>query len=127
MSGSFRVVVIDDDPDLRTLIKLTLEFNAGWEVTTAADGSEGIEAVRREKPAAAIIDIMMPDMDGYEVCRHLKGDPETSSVPLVFLTARKEHDEERIAAVGAKGVVVKPFDPDTLASELQAVLEGSAD
>ena len=127
MSGSFRVVVIEDDPDLRTLIKLTLEFTAGWEVTTAADGSEGIDAVRSLKPDAAVIDIMMPGMDGYEVCRRLKDDPETSAVPLVFLTARTGLDSERITAAGAKGVVVKPFDPDNLASELKAVLEGSAE
>lgn len=122
MSGSFRVVVIDDDPDLRSLIKLTLEFTAGWEVTTAADGPEGIEAVRALKPDAAVVDIMMPGMDGYEVCRQLRVDPRTSEVPIVFLTARKELDAERVASVGAAGVVVKPFDPDCLASELLAVL-----
>ena len=127
MSSGFRVVVIDDDADLRTLIKLTLEFTAGWEVTTAADGAEGIEAVRSLKPDAAVIDIMMPDIDGYEVCRRLKADPETADVPLVFLTARKEIDQARIAEVGARGVVVKPFDPENLAIELRAVLEGASE
>lgn len=119
MGSAFRVVVIDDDPDLRKLIKLTLEFTAGWEVTTAADGVEGIEVVQSVKPDAAVVDIMMPGMDGYEVCRRLKGDPDTASIPLAFLTARKEIDEEEVKAVGAAGVIVKPFDPDRLAAELK--------
>jgi len=115
---SFRVVLIDDDPDLRKLVKLTLEFTAGWEVTTAEGGIEGIEAVRQLKPDVAVVDFMMPGMDGYEVCRRLKEDPETADIPLVFLTARKELDRLKVEEVGAVGVVVKPFDPDQLASQL---------
>ncbi|HSG81953.1 MAG TPA: response regulator, partial [Gemmatimonadota bacterium] len=104
MDEPYRVVLIDDDPDLRKLVKLTLEFTAGWQVTAAADGSEGIEAVRTERPNVVVVDIMMPDMDGYEVCRRLKDDPETAAVPVVFLTARKELDGARVRACGAHGV-----------------------
>ena len=121
MENAYRVVLIDDDPDLRKLVKLTLEFTAHWQVSTAADGAEGIEAVRSIKPDVAVVDIMMPDMDGYEVCRRLKEDPETAGIPVVFLTARKELDEARVEACGAHGVVVKPFDPDRLAEELKAL------
>lgn len=124
VEDAFRVVLIDDDPDLRKLVKLTLEFTAGWEVATAADGSEGIEAVRNARPDVAVVDIMMPGMDGYEVCRRLKQDPQTADIPVVFLTARKELDRARMEAAGAAGVVVKPFDPDQLASELRALCEG---
>jgi two-component system OmpR family response regulator len=119
MDTAFRVVLIDDDPDLRRLVKLTLEFMAGWEVITAADGAEGIEMVREVKPDVAIVDYMMPGMDGYEVSRRLRGDPQTADIPIVFLTARKELDDAHIRESGAVGVVVKPFDPDTLAVELR--------
>ena len=119
MDTPLRVVLIDDDPDLRRLVKMTLEFTAGWQVFTAASGSEGINVVREVKPNVAIVDFMMPEMDGYEVCRRLRGDPETAEVPIVFLTARKELGDAQIAAAGAVGVVVKPFDPDRLADQVR--------
>lgn len=124
MGASFRVVVIDDDPDLRKLIKLTFEFTAGWEVTTAAGGAEGIELVRDLKPDAVVVDVMMPGMDGYEVCRRLKQDPATAEIPLVMLTARKELDDEKVEAAGAAGVVFKPFDPDQVAARVRELCEG---
>jgi CheY-like chemotaxis protein len=124
MGTSFRVVMVDDDPDLRKLFKLTLEFTAGWEVEVAADGAEGIEAVRKHKPDVAVVDLMMPGMDGYEVCERLKGDAETARIPVVFLTARKELDEERVRELGAAGVVFKPFEPDELAEELRKLSVG---
>jgi CheY-like chemotaxis protein len=124
MTSSFQVVLIDDDPDLRKLVQLTLEFTAGWEVTTAANGGEGIEAIRRVKPDVAVVDFMMPEMDGYEVCRRLKQDPETADIPVVFLTARKELDEVKVAEIGARGVVVKPFEPGELAERLLELCGG---
>jgi CheY-like chemotaxis protein len=123
MGNAFRVVLVDDDPDLRKLVKLTLEFTAGWEVTTAADGAEGIEAVRDLKPDVAVVDIMMPGMDGYEVCRRLKDDPDTADVPVVFLTARRELDETKVEEARATGVIIKPFEPDQLADQLQELSE----
>ena len=96
MGSPFRVVLIDDDPDLRKLVKLTLEFTAGWEVFTAAGGAEGIEVVRETKPDVAVVDYMMPEMDGYEVSRRLRQESETASVPIVFLTARRELDDAQV-------------------------------
>lgn len=124
METVFRVVLIDDDPDLRKLVKLTLEFTAGWEVITAADGAEGIEAVRSAKPDVAVVDFMMPGLDGYEVCRRLKADPETAHIPVVFLTARKELDRLKVEDVGAEGVVMKPFDPEQLADRVRDLCGG---
>ncbi len=114
-----RVVVIDDDPDLRKLIKLTLEYTAGWEVAVAADGVEGIETVRRVQPDAVIADVMMPGMHGYEVCRRLRADPETTSIPVVLLTARKEMQESEAVLAGAAGIAFKPFEPEELATRIK--------
>ena len=70
MDSSFRVVLVDDDPDLRKLVKLTLEFTAGWEVTTAADGAEGVEVVRELKPDVAIVDVA-PDESAEAVAQRV--------------------------------------------------------
>lgn len=116
--------MVDDDPDLRKLVKLTLEFTAGWEVEVAADGTAGIEAVRSHKPDVAVVDLMMPGMDGYEMCERLREDPETAKIPVVFLTARKELDEGRLKELGVAGVVFKPFEPEQLAEELRRLCSG---
>lgn len=118
MASGVRVVLIDDDADLRRLIRTTLEFTAGWVVATAGGGAEGLALVRAERPDAVIVDLMMPEMDGYEVCRRLKEDPATAAIPVVFLTARKRIDEAQVRAVGAAGVLFKPFEPDDLAARI---------
>jgi len=123
MDAPLRVLLIDDDADLRKLIKVTLEFTAGWSVTTAADGAAGLEEARRQRPDAIVLDVMMPVMDGYEVCRHLKQDPALAPIPVVLLTARKEQDEERLRASGAAGVVLKPFDPEALAGRIRELCQ----
>jgi DNA-binding response OmpR family regulator len=119
------VVVIDDDRDLRHLIKLTMEFTAGWQVEVASDGEAGIALTRRVRPDVVVADLMMPGMDGYEVCRRLRADPTTHGIPVIVLTARKEIDEARLAEAGAAGVLFKPFEPDELASRIRAFLPPS--
>ncbi len=118
MGGSFRVVIIDDDADLRRLLQVTLEFTARWTVAVAPDGTAGLALVRQLAPDAVVVDLMMPGMDGYEVCRQLKADPATAGIPVVFLTARQRIDEERVRALGAAGVLFKPFEPDELAARI---------
>ena len=125
MTPPFRVVLIDDDPDLRQLIKVTLEFTAGWEVATASNGAEGIELVRKLNPDAVVADVMMPVMDGYEVCHRLKQDPRSATIPVVLLTARKELDEAQIESSGAAGVLFKPFEPDELAARIRQLCGGT--
>jgi len=125
MAPPVRVVVIDDDRDLRHLIKLTMEFTAGWQVEVASDGEAGIALTRRVRPDVVVADLMMPGMDGYEVCRRLRADPTTHGIPVIVLTARKEIDEARLAEAGAAGVLFKPFEPDELASRIRAFLPPS--
>jgi CheY-like chemotaxis protein len=110
-----RVVLIEDDADLRRVVQLTLQFGASWKVETAPDGPTGIEAVKRLRPDIVLVDLMMPGMDGYEVCRRLMADSGTARIPIVLLTARQNLDPERVRASGARGVITKPFDLDALA------------
>ena len=110
-----RVVLIEDDADLRRVVQLTLQFGASWIVQTAPDGPSGLELVKREQPDMVLVDLMMPGMDGYEVCRRLVADETTKRIPIVLLTARQNLDPDRVRASGARGVITKPFDLDALA------------
>lgn len=103
------------------LTRQTLEFTAGWEVFTAPAGAQGLELARSVTPDVILVDVMMPAMDGYEVCRRVKADPTTAHVPVVLLTARRESDEAHWRATGAAGVLRKPFRPDALAQEIRAL------
>jgi DNA-binding response OmpR family regulator len=122
MAKDVRVVVIDDDPDLRRLIQVTLELAAGWNVTTAGDGPAGITAVRERRPHAVVVDLMMPGMDGYAVCRALKAERATAHIPLLVLTARKQGDDADARRAGAADVVFKPFEVDDLTARLRALI-----
>jgi two-component system OmpR family response regulator len=110
-----RVVLIEDDSDLRRVVQLTLQFGAAWIVDTAPDGPAGLAMVKQLRPDIVLVDLMMPGMDGYEVCRRLTGDRETARIPIVLLTARQKLDPERVRESGARGVITKPFDLDALA------------
>jgi two-component system, OmpR family, phosphate regulon response regulator PhoB len=123
---SVRAVLIEDDADLRRVVQLTLQFGASWSVTTAPDGLAGIEAVRQLRPDVVLVDLMMPGMDGYEVCRRLLADDATRAIPIVLLTARQNLDPERVRASGARGVITKPFDLDALAPSILSLCAGAA-
>lgn len=103
------ILSIDDDPDIRDLIELAVG-GAGFEVESAVDGPAGLARARAHPPALILLDIMMPAMDGYEVCDRLQADPELAGIPVVFLTALgDEQDKARAFALGAVDYVVKPF------------------
>ena len=119
MADAFRALIIDDDRDLLSLIRRTLEFTAGWEVHTALSGAAGIDLARAVAPNVILIDVMMPEIDGYEVARRLKADARLGGVPIVLLTARRDLDQRRLAATGAAGVVFKPFQPAELARQVR--------
>ena len=117
-----RVVIADDDPDIRRLVEMTVT-NAGCDVTVASDGEEALERVRESPPDLVILDVLMPRMDGWEVARALKSDPQTQSVPLMFLTSRgQEHDVLEGFDSGAVDYMVKPFSPRELQVRVRAVL-----
>ena len=125
--NTVRVVLIEDDADLRRVVQLTLQFGASWLVETAPDGPTGIDTVKHEQPDIILVDLMMPGMDGYEVCRRLAADETTKRIPIVLLTARQNLDPDRVRASGARGVITKPFDLDALAPAiLRLCREGEA-
>lgn len=122
MSGR-RVLVVDDETDIRTVASIALGRVGGMDVTTAASGAEALALAVASPPDAIVLDVMMPGMDGPSTFEALRREPATAGVPVVFLTAKTQaSDRERLVAQGAEGVLAKPFDPMTLANELAAVL-----
>ena len=119
MAANFRALLVDDDPDLLALMRLTLEFTAGWEVFGASSAAAGLEMARELVPDVVLVDLMMPEVDGYEFCRRFKSDPMTAGVPLILLTARTELDKARLAGAGVAGVLFKPFEPEKLAQQIR--------
>ena len=118
-----RVLIIDDEDDIREVAALSLEATAGWTILTASCGREGIETAAREKPDAILMDVMMPEMDGPTTFKHLQANPATSAIPVVLLTAKVQGvDQRRFAGLGLAGILFKPFDPLTLAEQISEVL-----
>jgi DNA-binding response OmpR family regulator len=114
---------VDDETAIRLLCRINLGL-AGMEVLEATDGAAGLAAARREHPDLILLDVMMPDVDGWEMARELARDEATREIPIVFLTARAERvDELRGYEAGAVAYVTKPFDPVWLGSFLHDVIE----
>ncbi len=122
-----RVLIVDDEAPIRLLCRVNLEAE-GMEVFEAGDGPTGLEAARREAPDVILLDVMMPGLDGWRVAEELLEDPATSSIPIVFLTARAElRDRARGLDLGGLDYVTKPFNPVDLAPlirDLIARVEG---
>ena len=122
-----KALIIDDEDDVRQVVKLSLGRVGGMSVVDAASGSEGISLAAETSPDFILLDLMMPDMDGVETFCRLRGDVRTASIPVIFLTAKALPSEiERLRRLGALDVVVKPFNPMTLADQLRAILRGAA-
>jgi CheY-like chemotaxis protein len=118
-----RILIVDDEDDIREVAALSLETVGGYEVLTADSGATALEMARAEQPDAILLDVMMPDMDGPTTFQKLHAQESTAEIPVVFLTAKVQPSErERFASLGAKAVLSKPFDPLTLASEVAQAL-----
>jgi DNA-binding response OmpR family regulator len=121
-----KILLIDDDMQIRELLRRCVE-RWGYEFASAQDGKEGIDKVKEFQPNLILLDIMMPEMDGFSVQDHLKNDPETANIPIIFTTA-KNTIEDTITAMsqGAVGYVEKPFDMDRLLRKIKALLDPPA-
>ena len=118
---SRRVLLVDDDADIRAVARLSLERIGGWEVVEADGGEAALAALPREGPFdAVLLDVMMPGLDGPATLERLRGGPLPPQVPIVFRTAKSQRAErERLLALGAAGAIAKPFDPLILPAELE--------
>jgi DNA-binding response OmpR family regulator len=116
------VLAADDDEDILELVAFRLE-RSGYTVLRARDGEEALALARSEQPDLAVLDVMMPKLDGFELTRRLRADESTSSMPIILLTARaQDSDGERGLAAGADDYIRKPFSPQDLRNRVQALL-----
>ena len=118
-----QILVIEDQEDNRTILRDLLS-NAGFEVLEAVNGIEGVEAAARELPDLILMDIQMPEMDGYEATRRIKAEPTTAAIPIIAVTSYAlSGDDEKAKAVGCDGYVTKPFSPRQLLAKIKEYLQ----
>jgi len=117
-----KLLVVEDDGDIRELISFNLEM-CGYDVIRASDGQEGWEKARTEMPDLVVLDLMLPGLDGFEVCKRLKSEKATQAMPIIMLTARSEEESMvKGLELGADDYVTKPFSPRVLVARVKAVL-----
>lgn len=119
---SWRILYVDDEPDLREVAQLSLELDPEFEVRTCASGAEALEELPTWKPHVVLLDFMMPGMDGAATLKRIRDDHDRTT-PVIFITARAgESDAAALMALGAQGVIAKPFDPMRLAERVREFL-----
>jgi CheY-like chemotaxis protein len=126
---SDRVLLVDDEDDIRAIARLSLERLGGWTVVTASSGDEAVELVAREAPfTVVLLDVMMPGSDGPATLERLRSGALDARTPVVFLTAKVQPaDRRRLEGLGAAGVIAKPFDPMLLSQQLRTLLDSGPD
>jgi DNA-binding response OmpR family regulator len=118
-----RILVVDDEADLIEMVALRLQAN-DYEVLTAIDGQEGLDKARQEKPDLIILDLMLPKMDGYKVCRMLKFDEKFKQIPIILFTARAQEADLKLGEeVGADAYLTKPFEPEILLAKIKELIK----
>ncbi len=119
------ILIVDDEPHVLKFLSFRLE-RLGYDIRTAVDGQKAMESVREKKPDLMFLDLRIPIMNGYEVCRQIKADPELKSIPVIFLTAdanvKTNQDFEH---VHADGFIVKPFDQEEISKQIDKFLKPS--
>lgn len=122
-----RILVADDDAVIVRLLQVNFRLE-GYDVETAAHGEEAVQKAGELHPKLILLDVMMPGVDGWEVCRRLKEDPGTADIPVVFLSARaQEEDRRRGLELGVAEYVTKPFDPGELVGLVARIIAGTHD
>ena len=123
MAGDLqRITYVEDEPDIRTVAQIALETVGGFTLDVCTSGPEALEKAAAFKPDLVLLDVMMPEMDGTETFRQLRLMPALAETPIVFMTAKAQaHEIDAYKAMGAAGVITKPFDPMTLVDDVRAI------
>lgn len=117
-----KILVVEDERDILQLVKLYLD-KEGFRVSTASTGAEGLRQAKQEKPDLVILDLMLPEIDGLEICKRLRSAPDTAMMPIIMLTAKAEESDTVIGLeLGADDYVTKPFSPKALIARVKALL-----
>ncbi|MBU1061612.1 MAG: response regulator [Candidatus Omnitrophica bacterium] len=117
-----KILLVDDEPELIEMVKMRLEAN-DYEVITASDGLEALDKARNENPGLILLDLMLPKMDGYRVCRTLKFDQKYRHIFIIIFTARAQESDEKLSKeVGADAYITKPFEPQKLLGKIRELL-----
>jgi two-component system OmpR family response regulator len=121
-----KILLVDDDDDLRHIGRISLTLVGGFEVIEATSGIEALELARSEQPQLVLLDVMMPGMDGVTTLLKLRDDGATADIPIIFMTAKAQKREvEHYQELGAAGVIVKPFDPMRLPAQIHEISEAA--
>lgn len=122
-----KILLVEDDSDIQKLVRLSLKFRGVQEVVVAEDGEKCLSVVAEVQPDVILLDVMLPKMNGYEICRRLKSNPKTKNIPVIFLSARAMDIEvKKGLRLGARGYLVKPFDPMSLYDDISELLGAPA-
>jgi len=120
-----KIMIVDDDEDIRLVSELAARRVGKWDVVLAATGEEALDRARSEQPDVILLDVMMPGTNGPATLKMLSEEPATNGIPVIFLTAKvQKHEVEHYLALGAKGVILKPFDVMTLPDEIRRIVAG---
>ncbi len=118
-----QILAIDDDLGIRTIVQMSLEAAAQWQVTLASSGAEGLELARSQPFDAILLDVMMPGQDGVETFHQLRADDSASAIPVILFTAKARRRElNALQSLGVMGVITKPFKATTLVQEIETIL-----
>ncbi len=118
-----RILVIDDEERIQEVVQTCLEILSGWEVLTVGSSEEGLLKAKTQQLDAILLDISLPEMDGLAIFQRLQENPATQSIPVVLLTAKVQPaDRAKFSQLGVAGVIIKPFDPMQLASQVASAL-----
>jgi CheY-like chemotaxis protein len=118
----YKILLIDDEDDSRIIAEMSLGTVGDFEVLLADNGRQGVALALSERPDAILLDVMMPGMDGPTTLASIRSKPEAQGIPIIFMTDKARSEHEAYLALGVAGVIPKPFDPMTLATDVKEIL-----
>ena len=118
------ILIIDDEDDIRDVAQVALETIGGWRVSTVSTGPEGLTQMQADPPDVVLLDVMMPNMDGIEVFRRMRAEPQIQDIPVLLMTAKTQAaDQQRFLSLGVTAIITKPFKAMLLADQIAEILD----